>query len=368
MADERPDAQERTEKPSAKRLEQARSEGRVARSQELSTATVLLSGATALAFIAGSSFARFANALLQESARALAMGPMTAAGGVAVLRHVALGFLGALLPFALIVMGTVTLVNVLQARGVLSLKPITPQWSKLSPVAGLKRLFGLDSVVTLLKAFVKLVALGAVTWMVLKGAFPQLLSLADSGPAGTLVVFRALAFRLAFLTGLAFLVVALADYVFQVFRLEKSLRMSRQELVREHRESEGDPTVKARILSIMRAKARQRMMRLVPTADVVVVNPTEIAVALKYDASVAPAPIVVAMGRLKLAERIRAIANRSGVPIIENRPVARALIATAIVGKPIPPALYAAVAEILAFVYRRRGRFPESLAVEGSRA
>jgi flagellar biosynthetic protein FlhB len=144
--------------------------------------------------------------------------------------------------------------------------------------------------------------------------------------------------------------------------MEKSLRMTRQEVVHEHREMEGDPIVKARIFSIMRAKARQRMMREVPTADVVVVNPTEIAVALKYDGAVAPAPIVVAMGRLKLAERIRAIATQSGVPIVENRPVARALIATAVVSKPIPPALYAAVAEILAFVYRRRGRVPDALA------
>jgi flagellar biosynthetic protein FlhB len=138
--------------------------------------------------------------------------------------------------------------------------------------------------------------------------------------------------------------------------------MSRQEIVRENRETEGDPLVKARILSIMRNTARQRMMRQVPTADVVVVNPTAIAVALKYDASQSGAPMVVAMGRRKLAERIRAIATKAGVPIVENRPVARALIATAAVGKPIPPALYAAVAEILAFVYRRRGAFPSGLA------
>jgi flagellar biosynthetic protein FlhB len=118
--------------------------------------------------------------------------------------------------------------------------------------------------------------------------------------------------------------------------------------------------------SIARSRARQRMLQRVPTADVVVVNPTHIAVALRYDVAVAPAPVVVAMGRRKLAERIKAIALKSGVPVLENRPVARALIATAVVGKPIPPALYAAIAEILAFVYRMRAprRLDEIVAPE----
>jgi flagellar biosynthetic protein FlhB len=134
--------------------------------------------------------------------------------------------------------------------------------------------------------------------------------------------------------------------------------MTRQEVVRDMRDSEGDPRMKARLQSLARAHARRRMLQRVPTADVIVVNPTEIAVALKYDASFAPAPIVLAMGQRKLAERIRGIAERSQIPIIENRPVARALLATAKVGRPIPPALYTAVAEILAFVYRQRGRLP----------
>ena len=368
MADDRADAQERTEQPTARRRQEARAEGRVARSQELSTAVVMLSGACALALAAGSTLSGFAASVLRESARALAGGPMTAAGGIAMVRDVAHGFVIALLPFALVVLAAVTLVNVLQVRGVLTTKPLLPKLDRLNPVAGLKRLFSLDAVFNLLKSAVKLIVLGVVTWMVLSGALPQLAALGDGGPAGTAAVIRSLAFRLATLTGLAFLAVALADYVFQVFRIEKSLKMSRQEVVRENRETEGDPMVKARILSIMRSRARQRMLQQVPRADVVVVNPTEIAVALRYDPESAAAPVVVAMGRRKLAERIREIARKASVPILENKPVARALIATAVVGKPIPPALYAAVAEILAFVYRQRGRLPQSLLGAGRTA
>jgi flagellar biosynthetic protein FlhB len=358
------DAQERTEKPTARRLQRARDEGKVARSQELSTAVVMLSGAVTLAFAAGSTLSGFATGVMRESARALSGDAMTLGAGTALLRGTAFHFVIALLPFALGVLALVTLVNVLQVRGVITTQPLMPKLDRLDPVAGLKRMLGPEALFTLGKAAVKLAVLGFVTWMVLSGVFPQLMALTDQGPAATAAVVRSLAFRLVLLTGLAFLVVALADYAFQVFRVEKSLRMSRQEITREARETDGDPMVKARILSIMKSRARQRMMRQVPRADVVVVNPTEIAIALRYDADVAAAPVVLAMGRRKLAERIREIARRAGVPIVENRPVARALIATGAIGKPIPPALYAAVAEILAFVYRQRGRLPAGLAPE----
>ena len=149
---------------------------------------------------------------------------------------------------------------------------------------------------------------------------------------------------------------ALADYAFEVYRYEKSLRMTKQEVLREHKESEGDPLVKSRIRSLQRATSRKRMLRDVSKADVVITNPTHIAVALKYNAGENSAPLVLAMGERKLAERIKALAARAGVPMVENRPLAHALLATAKVGQQIPASLYAAVAEVLAYVYRiRRG-------------
>ncbi len=364
MADETRSAQERTESPTPRRRQQAREEGRVARSPEVSAAVVLLAGTAALASVAGTGPAEHVVRLLREGAQALSAGPLTAAGATAWLRSLVLGLLLALLPFGLALTATVVLVNVLQTRGLVSLKPLLPDWSRVSPASGLKRLASLDAPVSLLKALLKLAALGLVTWLVLRRGWADLTALPQADPAVMLGVLRSLVLRLAFATGLAFLVVAGLDYGFQVFRHERSLRMTRDELIREQRETEGDPLIKGRIRSIARARARQRMLQAVPSADVVIVNPTHIAVALRYDAAVAPAPIVVAMGERKLAERIRDLASQAGVPIVEDRPTARALLATGKVGQMIPPALYAAVAQILAWVYRQRGRLPGALLPE----
>jgi flagellar biosynthetic protein FlhB len=172
-----------------------------------------------------------------------------------------------------------------------------------------------------------------------------------------LLVIRAYAVRILASAGLALLFLALADYGFQVWQHEKQLRMSRQELKQEHKETEGDPNVKARRRSLARSLARRRMLLAVSQADVVVTNPTHVAVALKYDPTIADAPVVLAMGERKVAEQIKRLAAEAGVPTVENRPLARALLASARVGFPIPLELYVAVAEILAFVIRqRRGR------------
>ena len=361
MSDSESTGQERTESPTPKRKQQAREEGRVARSQEVSGAVVVLAGAATLATVGGATLVNFANGLMRESARWLSSGPMTSPGAIAMVREVSLGLTLALLPFAITVFASVTGVNLAQARGVLTIKPLEPKFSHISPMSGLKRLLSPDSVFTLVKSLAKLGALSLVLTIVRSGSWRELMSLAETQPRDVAVVLGSLLKRLTFMTGLTFLGVAMADYLFQVRRLEKSLKMTREEVVREARESEGNPIVKARILSIMRARARKRMMQRVPTADVVIVNPTEIAIALKYDTELAPAPIVVAMGQRKIAERIRELARASNVPSIENRPVARALLATAVVGRAIPPALYAAVAEILAFVYRRRAGWPAGL-------
>jgi flagellar biosynthetic protein FlhB len=367
MAEESSSSQERTEKPTPRRREQARSEGRVPRSHEISTAAVMLAGTMALAIVGAPRLAEFSTRVLRESARGLASGPMSEATAVGMLRYGVVGLMMALLPFLLGLAGIVLLVNLIQARGVVSWTPLTPKLSNLNPVAGLKRILGLDAVVTLLKSVAKLAALGMVTFLVLSHAWPDLSALAQTGPGATSEVMRSLVMRLALMTGITFLAVALLDYGYQIYKTEKGLRMTRQEVVREYHETEGNPLVKARIHSLMRARARTRMLQAVPTADVVIVNPTEIAIALKYDLAVAPAPVVVAMGQRKLAERIKALALKAGVPVLENRPVARALIATASVGQPIPPALYAVVAEILAFVYRQRAVLPKGLRPEADR-
>ena len=319
-----------------------------------------MGGTLALALVGGESLASHLRILLAEVAQLLSAQPLTASAAIGLARHVASATLLAILPFTIVVLAVVLLVNLVQARGVVSVKPVTPKLSNLSPISGIKRIVGLDSVANLVKASFKIIVLGLITYLVLERSWPELVSLAETGAAGALTVLRSLAFKLAAITGLSFLVLAGADYGYQVYKLEKSLRMTRQEVVREHRETEGDPLIKSRIRSIAMSLARKRMLQEVPAADVVVVNPTQIAVALKYDLTVALAPVVVAMGQRKLAARIKKLALDSNVPVIENKPVARALLATAKVGFPIPPALYAVVAEILAFVYRQKAGLPVS--------
>jgi flagellar biosynthesis protein FlhB len=355
MADENATSQERTEHPTQRRRDKAREEGQIARSQELSGAAVLLAGTLALA-AGGAALTGYPARVLREAARAISADTLTPRGAELMLRSTAVGFVMALLPFLVSLAGAAVLVNLLQTRGALSGKALAPKLSNLSPAQALRRMLGWDGLFNLLKSVLKFAVLGFVAWVVIRRAWPELAALGGAPPVEVARVLKALSVRLALTAGFAFLAIAAIDYAFQFFRHERRLRMTRDEIVREQRDTEGNPLVKSRILSLGRARARRRMLQQVPTADVVVVNPTEIAIALRYDTTVAAAPIVVAMGQRKLAERIRAIATKHGVPIIENRPVARALLATATVGAAIPPALYAAVAEILAYVYRQRAR------------
>jgi flagellar biosynthetic protein FlhB len=349
-------AQERTESATPRRREEARNEGRIARSVELSTAVLLLTGAGALSMLCGQSIAHYATRLLRESVRSLSAGGLSPGGAVLMIRDAAGGFILAILPFAVILISATVLVNLLQTQGLVTSKPLEPKWSNVDPLSGVRRILSLDALFNLGKSILKLVVLAIVTWIVIRKSWPELVSLAEAGPIEIAAVLKLVVVRLAMMAGISFLGVALIDYGFQRFQMERRLRMTRQEIILEQRESEGDPNVKSRLRSMAQANARRRMLQKVPMADVVIVNPTEIAVALRYDTSVAPAPVVVAMGQRKLAERIKKIALAANVPVVENRPVARALLATAKIGHAIPPALYAAVAEILAFIYRKHGR------------
>lgn len=349
------DGQERSEAATPRRREEARREGRVPRSQELSGAALLLAGTGALAMVGGTALAHHAVTMLRAGSAWLTADALTPAGAVLLLQQMGRGTLLAMLPFLLGVGGFTLLVNAVQARGVISVEPIAPKLSHIDPLAGLRRLLSPDAAFNLLKSILKLLVIGLVAWLVFKGAWSEILSTGGAPVPDVLVVIRQLTTRLALLVGLAFLAVAMLDYGFQLWQYERRLRMTRQEVMQEHKETEGDPAIKGRIRQLQRAMARKRMLSHVATADVVVTNPTHIAVALKYDPLVAAAPVVVAMGERLLAQRIKELALRAGVPVVENKPLARALLANAEIGKAIPPALYVAVAEVIAFVFKRRG-------------
>lgn len=344
--------QEKTEAPTPKKREEARNEGRVPRSQELMTASMLVAAALVLKqmgpALGHSILEIFGHGLAsagEELDRASATELVQTTGW-----HV-LGALGAVLAaLALIALS----VGAAQARGTWSTKAIAPKWGKINPLENGKRMMGMQPWADLLKSLLKLALVGLVVYVVLRAAWNDVLALAQESPIGFLAVVQRYGVRLLLTAGLCYLVVAAVDYAYQLWQHEKGLRMTKEEIKQEMKQSEGDPMLKARMRSVGRQLARRQMFRDVPTADVVIANPTHIAIAIRYDPRLAPAPVVVAMGRRKVAERIKKLALESGVPVIENRPVARALIASARLGQIIPVELYEAVAEILAFVIRQR--------------
>jgi flagellar biosynthetic protein FlhB len=250
--------------------------------------------------------------------------------------------------------GVALVVSGLQAQGVVTLEPLKPNWGKVNPQKNIKEKWGVQAPVQMAKSLLKLGIIAGAMYFALAGAQNQLPNLAQQGPFALLKFVQEQAVRLIMSAGLAYLALALADYGYQYWRHEQKLKMSKEEIKKELKETEGDQILKVRRRTMARSMARRRMLLAVSDADVVVTNPTHIAVALKYDPDRAPAPIVLAMGARKMAQQIRGLAKKSGVPIIENKPLARALYKTARVGVPIPVEFYVAVAEILAWVMKQR--------------
>ena len=345
--------QERTEEATPKRREEARKDGNIPRSQELTMAMILL-GSALLINMAGPMLGGRIMSTFGFGLAAIATAPLDANGSIALLRGMGWQTLGTIAIWGASLAGLALFVAGVQARGIFTTKPLEPKIERLNPGANAKRIGGIQSWAELVKSLFKLLIVTLAVRGAIIAAWPETMGLAERGPTSFLFVVKKYSVKLLMTAGVCYLALALFDYLWQLWRHEQQLKMSREEIKQEMRQSEGDPLVKQRMRQMGRAFARRQMFRDVPKADVVITNPTHYAVALKYDPLVAPAPIVLAMGQRKVAERIKAIAKESGVPMIENKPIARALVAKARVGQMIPGELYLAVAEILAFVIRRR--------------
>jgi flagellar biosynthetic protein FlhB len=346
---------ERTEEATPRRREEAREEGRIPRSQELTIAVSLLGSAAVMSALAPAA----GKALTEVMGSSLAnIGTMRidVHSAPLILRDVASRALSATLPLIGAMTAATFAMAALQARGVISLKALMPKFDRLNPGTNLKQMLGTKPLVELLKSLGKIGIIGAAVWGSVKAALPDAIALSQESQIGFLQVVSRYGVRMLGTAGAAYLSLAAADYVWQWWQHEKSMRMTKEEVKQEHKQNDGDPHVKQRRRQIARGFARKQMMKDVPQADVVIVNPTHIAIAIKYDSSIAPAPIVLAIGMNKVAERIKEIAKDAGVPMVENRPLARALLKTAKVGTMIPFELYMSVAEVLAFVIRTRGR------------
>jgi flagellar biosynthetic protein FlhB len=238
----------------------------------------------------------------------------------------------------------------------ISTKSLTPDFTRIDPLKGMTKLVSIKSGVELIKSVLKVGIVAWVMWSFLSAEYPSLVDLAGMAPIAAGLAIFDLCWRLLARATTAILIIAILDYLYQKIQFEQTLRMTKQEIKEEYKRSEGDPLIKSRVKQRQREIARGRMIQDVARADVVITNPTHFAVALKYDASAAAAPKVVAKGQRLLAQRIKEVAKEHNVPIVENPPIARLLYKTVEVGQQIPEELYQAVAEILAYVYRLSGK------------
>jgi flagellar biosynthesis protein FlhB len=343
---------EKTEEPTVRRREDALRDGQVPRSKELLSAMVLMAAALALGWF-GPGMAQRVVEFQAQSIQWTLNHEVDVAEAAQMIR--AVGRVGAdvLLPYLLFLCAVVLLVGFVQGRGALSLKPLKPKLEHLSPMKGIKRVFGWRAIMNLVKQTVRLLVVGAVAYSLLARSWTEILLLSGRSSMDVLAtVFRLSLVMLGF-TGFVYLLLALLDYGFEFWESEKKLRMSREEVKQEMKNTEGDPIVRQRVRSLMRALSRGQMLRETATADVVVTNPTHRAVAIRFSPEDGdPVPVVVAMGERRMAEQIRTIAVKNGVPIIENRVLARALMRTARVGRPIPEELWSAVIAVLRYVYQ----------------
>ncbi len=347
------DQGQKTEEPSQRRLDEARTKGQVASSREVNHTLMLGAGALLVGILAPSVAGDLGAALrrLLERPQEIGLGP-------AELQRVAATLLGevggALMLGALLLVGAALASGLIQNGLIISAEPLVPKLERVSPMAGAKRLFSLRSLIEFGKGVVKIAVVGAAGVALLWPAAPRILTAAGLDAAALLGLLRDLALRL--LAGIALLVglIALFDVLYQRFEHRKQLRMSRRDLQDEFKQTEGDPFIKARLRNLRMERARRRMMAEVPKATVVVTNPTHVAVALRYDGDAMAAPKVVAKGLGSLAERIRTVARAHAVPVIQNPPLARALHAGVELGAEVPPAHYRAVAEVIGYVLRLR--------------
>jgi flagellar biosynthesis protein FlhB len=343
---------EKTEQPTPKRIKELREKGEVAKSRELPSVAVLLAGLVGLSLFSSYMYANM-QILMKESLSEPMLNILIDPNEFMVFVHRVMKiFMVIVCPIMGAVCITAVLSNVLQVGFILSAKVIKPKASKINPIKGFERLFSKQSMMELFKTLLKLGIVGVVAYLSVKGEMENLLVL---GGLEFNVMVRYIAVTILGISikcSLAMVFIVVLDYAFQHWDFQKRIKMSKQEIKDEFKKSEGDPLIKARIKSIQMEMARRRMMQAVPEADVVITNPTHLAVAIKYDSMQMGAPKVLAKGPGAIAGRIKSLAEKHGIPIVENKPLAQNLYKLVDIGREIPPSLFHAVAEVLAYIYK----------------
>lgn len=345
--------QERTEQPTGKRIEKAREQGDVPRSREMSTCVVLLVGGFALWMFTDPLVTSLSSTMVSAMTLERAM----AYDLTLLFNHLGGHFMDiafALMPIASMMLLGAVASPLMLGGWLFNSGSLGPKFERMNPLKGIMNMFSLNSLVELIKSILKTILVGTIAWFTMRSHIGAVLNLSVEPLESSSSHMRQLLW-VSFITMVcALIVIAAIDVPYQLWNYTRKLKMTRQEVKEEHKEIDGDPQIKARIRALQRAAARRRMMSSVPTADVVVTNPSHFAVALKYSEGAMSAPVVVAKGTEAVAAKIREVAQEHKVPILEAPPLARALHYHTDIGEEIPEALYAAVAEVLAYVFQLR--------------
>jgi flagellar biosynthetic protein FlhB len=348
--------EEKTEQPTPKKRRELKEKGEVAKSRELPSVAVLLSALVALSFFG--SFMYNHVLLIMKGAFSLpTMNDLNISEFMKYAQDIISRFIILLSPLFGAIFITAILSNIMQIGFIISGESITPKFSKIDPIKGFGRIFSKQALMELFKSLLKLSIVGGVAFFTMKGEMKNFYLLGDMETNSIFIYILKIFFKIFIRCSMAMIVLVIIDYIFQKWEFENRIKMTKQEVKDEFKKSEGDPLIKSRIKSIQMEMARKRMMQAVPDADVVITNPTHLAVAMKYDSLSMNAPKVLAKGPGKIAERIREIASEHNIPIMEDKELARNLYAMVEVGQEIPAELYQAVAEILAYIYRLKSNY-----------
>lgn len=349
---------EKTEEPTAKKIEDTRKEGQVAKSKEITSAVTLLFLFISLRVFIGVTGERLVDVFPQfwNKTSEYVNGSFDSLTVWQLMLNVTLYIIVTALPFLLVAFIVTFLTQKLQIKWQITAKPLKPQVSKLNPLKGFKRMFSKQSVFELVLSIFKILLFLAVSWSVLKDNLGVFITIYDYTIEDGLNVLFSIIMELGIKISIAYIAISVADLIFQKWKHKQDIKMTKQEVKDEFKNQEGDPKIKTMQRQRMQQASRRRMMQSIPEADVVITNPTHFAVALKYDNMTGQAPVVVAKGADYLAFKIKEIAAENDVEIVENKPLARMLYSNVEIGNEIPAELYQSVAEVLAYVYRLKNK------------
>lgn len=349
-------AGEKTEKATPKKRQDARKKGQILKSQDVTSAIVMLSVFLFL-MIAGTSMREGIMSFFKQTfSKYMLVDTLSIKLVVKIYKEVLSEMAVIVLPVMIIAVIAGVAGNFLQFGLLFTTEPLKFDLTKLDPIKGMKRIFSVRALIELLKSILKISLIGAVTTAILWMNIDDVLSLSFKSPGASLITVSKLTVFMGIAASAVLLIIAVLDYFYQKFEYEKNLKMSKQDIKDEYKNSEGDPLIKSKIKQRQREMAMRRMMQEVPQADVVITNPTHYAIALKYDEETMDAPKVIAKGTDFIAQKIKLIAKENDVVMVENRPLARAMYDQVEIGQHIPDEFFKAVAEVLAYVYRVKSK------------